>query len=205
MNVAPTPAANEPINANTDPGFGAVTAVQAEAVIAAAAPAAVASQNLQVNERPWAHSGFLVRTTAHSVNHFDSERSLKGDPRSLNELVASGSGWRDRPRRQSQANDPRRGNRKRQPSGAAGRDRPRRQSQANDPSRATRKPQHEGRGGGIDRAGVSQANESQGGQCEAAAIKAAAPLPLLGSNQDSPDPESGVLPVTPRGTVVTWS
>ena len=26
-------------------------------------------------------------------------------------------------------------------------------------------------------------------------------LPLLGSNQDSPDPESGVLPVTPRGTV----
>src|SRR5438093_10086862 len=25
-------------------------------------------------------------------------------------------------------------------------------------------------------------------------------LPLLGSNQDSPDPESGVLPVTPRGT-----
>ena len=26
------------------------------------------------------------------------------------------------------------------------------------------------------------------------------PLPLLGSNQDSPDPESGVLPVTPRGT-----
>src|SRR5690606_39626419 len=28
-------------------------------------------------------------------------------------------------------------------------------------------------------------------------------LPLLGSNQDSPDPESGVLPVTPRGTVRT--
>jgi hypothetical protein len=27
-----------------------------------------------------------------------------------------------------------------------------------------------------------------------------ASLPLLGSNQDSPDPESGVLPVTPRGT-----
>src|SRR2546423_15482512 len=26
-------------------------------------------------------------------------------------------------------------------------------------------------------------------------------LPLLGSNKDSPDPESGVLPVTPRGTV----
>src|SRR5438128_11796740 len=26
-------------------------------------------------------------------------------------------------------------------------------------------------------------------------------LPLLGSNQDSPDPESGVLPVTPRGIV----
>jgi hypothetical protein len=26
-------------------------------------------------------------------------------------------------------------------------------------------------------------------------------LPLLGSNQDSPDPESGVLPVTPRGRV----
>ena len=25
-------------------------------------------------------------------------------------------------------------------------------------------------------------------------------LPLLGSNQDSPDPESGVLPVTPRGS-----
>ena len=29
------------------------------------------------------------------------------------------------------------------------------------------------------------------------------PLPLLGSNQDSPDPESGVLPVTPRATVTT--
>src|SRR5207247_10653300 len=28
-------------------------------------------------------------------------------------------------------------------------------------------------------------------------------LPLLGSNQDSPDPESGVLPVTPRGTGTT--
>src|SRR6185436_6196813 len=28
------------------------------------------------------------------------------------------------------------------------------------------------------------------------------PLPLLGSNQDSPDPESGVLPVTPRGSFV---
>ena len=27
----------------------------------------------------------------------------------------------------------------------------------------------------------------------------ATPLPLLGSNQDSPDPESGVLPITPRG------
>ena len=27
-----------------------------------------------------------------------------------------------------------------------------------------------------------------------------ASLPLLGSNQDSPDPESGVLPVTPRGS-----
>jgi hypothetical protein len=27
-------------------------------------------------------------------------------------------------------------------------------------------------------------------------------LPLLGSNQDSPDPESGVLPVTPRGTKI---
>src|SRR3954471_23574164 len=27
-------------------------------------------------------------------------------------------------------------------------------------------------------------------------------LPLLGSNQDSPDPESGVLPVTPRGSLV---
>src|SRR5882672_4044302 len=26
-------------------------------------------------------------------------------------------------------------------------------------------------------------------------------LPLLGSNQDPPDPESGVLPVTPRGSV----
>jgi len=25
-------------------------------------------------------------------------------------------------------------------------------------------------------------------------------LPLLGSNQDSPDPESGVLPITPRGS-----
>src|SRR5689334_9471457 len=29
---------------------------------------------------------------------------------------------------------------------------------------------------------------------------AAVALPLLGSNQDSPDPESGVLPVTPRGS-----
>jgi hypothetical protein len=27
-------------------------------------------------------------------------------------------------------------------------------------------------------------------------------LPLLGSNQDSPDPESGVLPVTPRGSLM---
>src|SRR5690606_3601762 len=26
-------------------------------------------------------------------------------------------------------------------------------------------------------------------------------LPLLGSNQDSPDPKSGVLPITPRGSV----
>lgn len=26
-------------------------------------------------------------------------------------------------------------------------------------------------------------------------------MPLLGSNQDSPDPESGVLPITPRGNV----
>src|SRR5690606_24623253 len=32
------------------------------------------------------------------------------------------------------------------------------------------------------------------------AALSAAVLPLLGSNQDSPDPESGVLPVTPRGT-----
>src|SRR5579885_3831703 len=30
-------------------------------------------------------------------------------------------------------------------------------------------------------------------------------LPLLGSNQDSPDPESGVLPVTPRGSGVFFS
>src|SRR3989442_8906924 len=30
--------------------------------------------------------------------------------------------------------------------------------------------------------------------------RAAFELPLLGSNQDSPDPESGVLPVTPRGS-----
>lgn len=30
-------------------------------------------------------------------------------------------------------------------------------------------------------------------------IAGASQLPLLGSNQDSPDPESGVLPVTPRG------
>src|SRR5437870_3894603 len=27
-------------------------------------------------------------------------------------------------------------------------------------------------------------------------------LPLLGSNQDSPDPESGVLPITPRGRML---
>jgi len=27
-------------------------------------------------------------------------------------------------------------------------------------------------------------------------------LPLLGSNQDSPDPESGVLPITPRGKIL---
>src|SRR3954454_9838116 len=32
------------------------------------------------------------------------------------------------------------------------------------------------------------------------AALSAAVLPLLGSNQDSPDPESGVLPVTPRGS-----
>ena len=30
--------------------------------------------------------------------------------------------------------------------------------------------------------------------------RAAFELPLLGSNQDSPDPESGVLPITPRGS-----
>ena len=30
-------------------------------------------------------------------------------------------------------------------------------------------------------------------------------LPLLGSNQDSPDPESGVLPVTPRGSALDFS
>src|SRR6185312_4927550 len=29
-------------------------------------------------------------------------------------------------------------------------------------------------------------------------------LPLLGSNQDSPDPESGVLPVTPRGSALDF-
>src|SRR5581483_6409446 len=33
-----------------------------------------------------------------------------------------------------------------------------------------------------------------------AACEARCELPLLGSNQDSPDPESGVLPVTPRGS-----
>ena len=31
----------------------------------------------------------------------------------------------------------------------------------------------------------------------------ASQLPLLGSNQDSPDPESGVLPVTPRGSTAS--
>src|SRR6266496_1166499 len=32
-------------------------------------------------------------------------------------------------------------------------------------------------------------------------------LPLLGSNQDSPDPESGVLPITPRGKdrIAVWA
>ena len=35
---------------------------------------------------------------------------------------------------------------------------------------------------------------------KAAGHRPAAELPLLGSNQDSPDPESGVLPVTPRGS-----
>jgi hypothetical protein len=34
---------------------------------------------------------------------------------------------------------------------------------------------------------------------EVAQGRALEKLPLLGSNQDSPDPESGVLPVTPRG------
>src|SRR5690242_14641826 len=29
-------------------------------------------------------------------------------------------------------------------------------------------------------------------------------LPLLGSNQDSPDPESGVLPITPRGSALDF-
>src|SRR6266576_1836437 len=36
---------------------------------------------------------------------------------------------------------------------------------------------------------------------ETGGLMAAVELPLLGSNQDSPDPESGVLPVTPRGSV----
>src|SRR6266705_70047 len=42
---------------------------------------------------------------------------------------------------------------------------------------------------------------SNSGQPVAAQALAPRPtkLPLLGSNQDSPDPESGVLPVTPRG------
>ena len=35
-------------------------------------------------------------------------------------------------------------------------------------------------------------------------MKPGSKLPLLGSNQDSPDPESGVLPVTPRGTIQLW-
>jgi hypothetical protein len=32
--------------------------------------------------------------------------------------------------------------------------------------------------------------------------KRASELPLLGSNQDSPAPEAGVLPVTPRGITI---
>src|SRR3989454_129323 len=39
-----------------------------------------------------------------------------------------------------------------------------------------------------------------GNETAAGRSRAALELPLLGSNQDSPDPESGVLPVTPRGS-----
>jgi hypothetical protein len=48
---------------------------------------------------------------------------------------------------------------------------------------------------------------SQRRATEAAArrLPATLQLPLLGSNQDSPDPESGVLPITPRGTCMSAS
>ena len=52
-----------------------------------------------------------------------------------------------------------------------------------------------------DGATKKNAHRFSGGHCPSkkAAALSAAVLPLLGSNQDSPDPESGVLPVTPRG------
>src|SRR3990172_7909322 len=54
---------------------------------------------------------------------------------------------------------------------------------------------------GLDRAAseAQQATKTGGGTRKPRA-KPRPSLPLLGSNQDSPDPESGVLPVTPRGS-----
>ena len=47
---------------------------------------------------------------------------------------------------------------------------------------------------------VSAAGEKQSERPTTRARRGPLQLPLLGSNQDSPDPESGVLPVTPRGS-----
>src|SRR5207302_6881961 len=54
---------------------------------------------------------------------------------------------------------------------------------------------------GLDRA-AQQVTKSPGGATKKGRRRSPggpSKLPLLGSNQDSPDPESGVLPVTPRG------
>ena len=53
---------------------------------------------------------------------------------------------------------------------------------------------------GIDPSRDRGEEDRQEGQQKTAAVRLPFELPLLGSNQDSPDPESGVLPVTPRGS-----
>src|SRR5687767_14111309 len=54
-------------------------------------------------------------------------------------------------------------------------------------------------GPGLDAAVQARRRDRRGNE-KTAGICPPFSLPLLGSNQDSPDPESGVLPVTPRGS-----